>query len=315
MKKIATITIIIILLSTTTGCISWRRDDPNTHIRTITFDGIERSYRIHIPLGFEKGYEGSLLFVLHGGGGTAEGMENYLTNKTFNKLSDKHGFIVIYPDGYEKHWNDGRKNVSWQDENITIDDVGFLTRLIDDTVNEFSLDPNRVFFCGISNGGQMSYRMACEKTDRIAGIAAVVSSMSVDLISKCSPKNPIPVFIISGTDDPLVPYDGGEIVLFNKAYGEVISYNETIDYWVSNNNCDAIPNVVYLPDNDPNDQVSIRSEEYLYGDNGSKVLHYIMEGGGHIWPGGPQYFSERIIGKTCRDIDANNEIWAFFSML
>ena len=309
--------IIILLISSVllSGCIKFRRDDKNTQVRTIMFDGIERSYRIHIPPGFENGCEGSLIFVLHGGGGTAEGMENYLTKKTFNRLSDQYGFIVIYPDGYDKHWNDGRKNVSWQNENISIDDVGFLTTLIDNTIDELDLDPNRVFFCGISNGGRMSYRMACEKTEKIAGIAAVVASLSEDLIAMCSPKTSIPVFIIAGTDDPLVPYDGGEIVIFNKTYGNVISFNETVDFWISNNNCDTTPIVEYLPDNDPNDSVIVRSEEYLNGDNDSKVLFYEMQGGGHIWPGGPQYYPEWLIGKTCGDIDANEEILNFFNII
>ena len=305
------ITILFFLSIFFSGCIRWERDDKNTQVRKIMYDGVERSYRIHIPPGFEKGYEGSLLFVLHGGGGTAEGMEKYLTNKTFNRMSDTQGFIVIYPDGYEKHWNDGRRNVSW---NNSMDDVGFLSTLIDTTVNEFHLDPHRVFFCGISNGGQMSYRMACEKTDKIAGIASVVSSMSEDLISLCSPTTSIPVFIICGTNDPLVPYDGGEIMLFNKTYGRVVSVNQTVQYWVSHNHCDTIPTIDYLPDKDSTDDVIIRSEEYGNGENDSKVLLYVMKGGGHTWPGGPQYFPERVIGKTCGDIDAGVAIVNFFNI-
>ena len=315
MKKHLILLFIIILLSSTmfSGCMK-RTTDPHTEIRSLIHNDIQRSYRIHIPPTFQNNGEAALIFVLHGGGGTAEGMENYLTEGGFNTLSEEYGFIVIYPDGYEKHWNDGRKNVSWHDENRTIDDVDFLSTLIDNTIEELNVDPRQVFFCGISNGGQMSYRMACEKTEKIAGIAAVVSSMSEDLFSMCTPTRPLPVCIISGTDDPLVPYNGGEIILFNKTYGKVISANQTVDYWVSHNTCNTTPLLTYLPDHDPNDGVSIRSEKYRDGENGSRVLHYIMEGGGHIWPGGPQYFPERIIGKTCNDIDAHLAICTFFNL-
>ena len=312
-KKIITLSIIIILILTLlSGCFSNWSKDRNTQIRTIIYDDIERTYRIHIPPGFDQGYEGSLVFVLHGGGGTARGMENYLTERGFNELSDEKGFIVVYPEGYEKHWNDGRKNVSWNQDNISIDDVGFLDTLIENILNEFNLNRDKVFFCGISNGGQMSYRMACEKTEKIAGIATVVASFSEDLLTICAPSEPIPVFITSGTMDPLVPYEGGEITLFDKTYGKVISVNETVKFWIKNNNCSIEPIIDYLPDIDPNDEVIVRTETYLDENDKPSVILYCMEGGGHIWPGGPQYYSISIIGKTCNDFDACEKIWDFF---
>ncbi len=313
MKKISIAIILMLILATIvfSGCIE-RRDDPYTEVRYIIHNGIERSYRIHIPPSFEKNGEGALVFVLHGGGGTAEGMENYLTKGGFNKLSNENGFIVVYPDGFEKHWNDGRKNVSWSENNEKIDDVDFFSTLIDQLTEEFNLDSNKVFFTGISNGGQMSYRVACELTDKIAGIAPVVSSLSEDLLEICSPAEPISVFIIAGTDDPLVPYEGGEITLFNKKYGKVISIPDTVQYRVTNNQISTEPDISYLPDNDPNDGCIVRCEKYTGGLDSSKVIFYSIEGGGHTWPNGPQYFSKSIIGKVCKDFDANIVIWDFF---
>ncbi len=315
MKRIVLLVGSIMLIGALTGCISQRRNDPHTQMRTIFFDGIERSFRIHIPPNVKEQYNCPLLFVLHGGGGTAEGMEEYLTGKQFNRLSETEGFIVVYPQGYENHWNDGRKNTSWQYQNITIDDVGFLTTLINTCCDEFNIDTKKVYFCGISNGAHMCYRMACERTEKIAGIATVVGSMSEDLIALCSPHTTIPIFITTGTDDPLVPYEGGEITLFNKTYGWVISANETILYWVHHNTCDTKPVIDYLTDLDPTDNVTVRTEEYLNGDNNSKVLVYIMLGGGHTWSGGPQYLNESIIGHTCYDYDACKSIWDFFKSL
>jgi len=313
MKKITILIILMIAIYSLifSGCIK-RRDDPNTEVRFIIHNGIERSYRIHIPPSFQKNGEGALVFVLHGGGGTAEGMENYLTKGGFNKLSDENGFIAVYSDGFEKHWNDGRKNVSWSDNNKKIDDVDFFSTLIDQLIEEFNLDSDKVFFTGISNGGQMSYRVACELTHKIAGIAPVVASLSEDLLEICSPGESISVFIIAGTDDPLVPYKGGEIKLFNKTYGRVISIPDTVQYWVTNNQITNDPEISYLPDNDPNDGCIVRCENYIGSLNGSKVIFYSIEGGGHTWPGGPQYFRESIIGKTCKDFDANIAIWDFF---
>jgi polyhydroxybutyrate depolymerase len=123
---------------------------------------------------------------------------------------------------------------------------------------------------------------------------------------------PLSIFLTLGTDDPLVPYDGGEIILFNKTYGWVISANETVDFWVTHNGCNTTPVVSYLADIDPRDGVIVRSQEYKQGDEGTRVLVYTMIGGGHTWSGGPQYISKSIIGNTCRDYDQSQVIWEFF---
>lgn len=106
--------IIIFLISLFSGCIRRIPDDPNTSVESITFDGLKRSYRIHVPQNLNNSNPAPLLFVLHGGGGDGERMEEQLTEFGFNKLSDNYGFIVVYPDGIERHWNDGRKNITYR---------------------------------------------------------------------------------------------------------------------------------------------------------------------------------------------------------
>ena len=282
--------------------------NPNTEIRYMNHDGINRSYRIHIPANINR--VNALLLVLHGGSGNAKHTEEELTKKGFNILSEKNDFVVVYPNGINHRWNDGRTE---NNSVIDVDDVGFLTKIIDTVSSEFDLNPERVFSTGISNGGQMSYRLAFEKTDKIAAIAPVVSSIHEALYYNSSPSEPISVFLIAGTDDPLVPYDGGNIVFLNKQYGTVVSMNETVQFWVNHNNCSKNPVITTLPDMDPTDNCIVTTEEYSNGNNNTTVLFYSIDGGGHTWPSGGEYFTESLVGKICYDFNACEHIWDFFS--
>jgi len=307
--------VIVVLLFS--GCIDDIPNDPNTYIRSITHDGLERTYRIHIPPSFNKTIQMPLVLALHGGMGTAEDMEEQLTLSGFNNLSDKEGFIVVYPDGIEKHWNDGRKNVSYRTHQEKIDDVGFISALIDNITEEFNIDPGRVYVTGMSNGAMMSYRLACEIPEKIAAIAPVTGAIPEDIVPQCSPSKPVSVLAISGTDDPLVPWEGGDItsLFLHKPLGKVLSVPDSVNYWVIHNNCPPIPNITWLPDLDPGDDTRVRREIYGESDERTKVILYAIEGGGHTWPDGLQYLSESRIGKTCHDINANEIIWEFFREL
>jgi polyhydroxybutyrate depolymerase len=122
----------------------------------------------------------------------------------------------------------------------------------------------------------------------------------------------MPVLLIHGTQDPLVPWDGGDVQVFRRKRGRVLSASETVAFWVKHNGCAPTPVITYEPDQDPTDGTKVRREEYRSGKDGSEVLLYAVEGGGHTWPGGWQYLPERIIGKTCRDLQASEVIWEFF---
>lgn len=309
-KKSYPLFILLLLLSSVvllTGCFTRDKGDPHTEVRSMVYDGITRSYRVHIPP--DVNTFTALVLVLHGGGGTGKHTEQELTQYDFNRLSEEHGFIVVYPDGIENRWNDGRT----ENNPVTdVDDVGFLTTLIDSLTEEFSIDTNNVFSTGISNGGQMSYRLACERTEYFKAIAPVVSSLHVDLAQNCSPSFPISVFLIAGTDDPLVPFEGGKIRFLNQTFGSVIPMNDTIDYWVSTNNCSPDPIITNLPDTDPSDGCRVTCYHYPNGTSNSSVLYYIIKGGGHTWPDGGKYLTESIVGKICYDFNACEHIWAFF---
>ena len=304
--------ILILSISLMSGCLYKIPEDPNTFIRSFIYDGYNRTYRIHIPIDIEQVDFPSIVFVLHGGGGTGENTERSLTLGGFNNLSDKHKFIVVYPDGIDKHWNDGRiVNDSAHQQNI--DDVGFLSKIIEDLIEEFNADPNRVFFTGISNGAMMSYRLAFDIPKKIAAIAPVAGAIPTDILPENISGIPLSVLIISGTHDPLVPWEGGIIGTPRHPRGTCISVPNSVMFWVKRNNCNTTAKSKWLPNNRLLDFCRVHCDTYEDGDNNTEVVLYKIIRGGHTWPGGYQYFPKFLIGRTCRDIDANEEIWEFFN--
>ncbi len=276
---------------------------------------LERTYHIHIPLIFEKSKQIPLVIALHGRGGNGESMI-LVTRKGFDKLADEDGFIVVYPDGVELNWNDGRIDEESNDRahRENIDDVGFISALIDTMINDYNIDPKRVYITGISNGAIMSYRLACELSQKITAIAPVDGNIPSMLLGECSPMKPVSLLAINNLNDPLVPYDGGEIYgHFHKLkLGKVLSVNESVGFWVKRNRCSSVPIITEEPDRDPRDGTRVTREEFTNGIDATEVILYTVDGGGHTWPGGFQYLPAWIIGRTSRDIDANIVIWSFF---
>lgn len=283
-----------------------------THESLIQAGGLNRTYRIHLPSGHDRTKIAPLVLLFHGGGGTGQGMEK-LTLGGFNRLADREGFIIVYPDGIEKHWNDGRGLQAYRAHRENIDDVGFISALIEHLIRTLNVDSNRIYAAGISNGGQFSQRLACELSDRIAAIGVVATQLPEHLPSSCAPKRTISVLMMPGTEDPLVPWEGGEIGFRRgRKFGRILSVPESIGFWVKQNQCPGSPGVTYEPDRDPKDGTRVRREAYVPCGGETEVVLYAVEGGGHTWPGGNQYLPARIIGRTSRDIDANEVIWNFF---
>jgi polyhydroxybutyrate depolymerase len=306
--------VLLTFIMVLTGCMYKIPENPQTFIRTINADGLQRTYRIHIPPELPVNSTPAMLFVLHGGGGTGEGMERSLTLGGFNAIADQQNCIIVYPDGVEKNWNDGRKNVTDPAHQQNIDDVGFFTILIENLSQEFNIDPHRIFVTGISNGAMMSYRLACEIPEKIAAIAPVAGALPIDLLSVNISDAPISVCVISGTHDPLVPWEGGLVGFPRNPRGIVLSVPESVLFWVSHNNCSTPPNSTVLPDRDPTDHTWVQKDTYRNGANATEVTLYTIYNGGHTWPDGYQYFPKSLIGRTTHDINANTVIWDFFSV-
>ncbi len=282
---------------------------------SIMHDGLKRTFEIHLPSSYDRSVQCPLVIALHGRGGNGASMI-LLTHKGLNKLADKDGYIVVYPDGIELNWNDGRMDEEVNDRahRENIDDVGFISSLIDFMINAYNVEPGRVYITGISNGAIMSYRLACELSQKITAIAPVDGNIPIMLYPKCSPSRPVSVLAINNTDDPLVPYKGGEIYghFHRTKLGVVLSVDESIGFWVNHNKCLTTPIVSDEPDRDPKDGTTVKMKQYIEGQEGTEVILYEVIGGGHTWPGGAQYLPAWLIGRTSRDIDANEVIWRFF---
>lgn len=273
----------------------------------LTHDGRERTYALYTPPHPTDSMP--LLIALHGGGGRGSGMI-HITYGGFNRLAEQESFVVAYPDGVDKRWNDGRGLREWRAHRENVDDVGFIAALIERLCAEQPIDRRRVYVTGISNGGMMAYRLACELSERIAAIAPVAAALPVHL-SSCAPAHAMPVILLNGTDDPLIPYGGGQIRAAGKTLGPVLSADDTVGFWLTRNGCGASPTSTGVIDVDPSDGLRVRRTLYGGCDQGAEVAFYSVEGGGHTWPGGLQYFPQAVIGPTSNDVDACQVIWDF----
>jgi polyhydroxybutyrate depolymerase len=266
-------------------------------------DSIERSFIVYQPNGRIAGTKLPLIFALHGGKGTADDMFQLAD---FRAIADREQIVLIYPDGIEKSWNDGRPTAANQ---MGIDDVNFFRQISNYAIQNFHVDPRRIFATGMSNGGFMSARLGCELSDVITGIATVASSISQVVFDNCQPRKPVAAMVIQGSRDTFVPLDGG--LVSPGAGGLAVSHDQAVQKWVAVNKISSPAVVVNLPDI-ANDGTTIAESTHSGGTDGFAVVGYVVLNGGHTWPQGGQYLSEFLIGKTSQDMNANEVIWAFF---
>lgn len=260
-----------------------------------------RTYLLHLPNGYSQKKKYPLLIALHGRLGDGKGMAR-LTH--FNQVADSKKFIVVYPDGFQKSWADGRGTTPADKRNL--DDVGFIKAMIDKLLTDFSIDSSRIYVAGISNGGFMAQRLACELPRYFSGIAIVSANMTDFLVGTCNPRKGIAALFINGTADPFSPFNGG-----TTKEGSVISAKASAERWAKFNSCNLEAAGFSLPDNF-NDQTSVYVDKYKKCPSNGQVSQFIIKGGGHTWPGGSQYLPVKIVGVTSKEIDASAVIWDFF---
>jgi polyhydroxybutyrate depolymerase len=178
--------------------------DPGT-ARAKTPSG--RTYLVHAPSAANPAHvPRPLLILLHGRYGNGVVTEEH---SRLSALADREGFVVVYPDGIDRSWHDRREQGPAAEAHV--DDVAFISSLIDTMVREESVDPKRVYVAGISNGAMMTFRLACELSEKIAAVGAVIGALPENGAQDCKPSHPMPLVMFSGTEDPLVPYAGGEV--------------------------------------------------------------------------------------------------------
>ncbi len=241
-------------------------------------DGLTRNYRVYLPPSFNASVRAPLVINMHGLGSTAAQQEFY---SRFNLVADTAGCVVVYPDAISNEWNISGAGV---------DDVGFISKLIDTMLAKYHIDDSRVYSTGMSMGGFMSYRLACDLSCRIVAIASVTG---LSAANPCQPDRPVPILQFHGTQDPTVPYGG---------------VSPTIQSWVQRNNCPGTPVVTNLPDINTTDNSTVTLSDYGPCDDNTEVILYTVNNGGHTWPGATVN-----IGVTNQDIDASQLIWDFFN--
>ena len=288
---VRTLTVLVCSAGLLAGCADYQ---------TIEVDGRTREYLVHEPDGSAPSDGWPVVLAYHGAFTTARSMQRY---SELDPVANDEGFLAVYPNGIGRVWNDGRTDSD-------VDDVAFTDALIDRLDDDYGIDPSRVFATGMSNGGFMSQRLGCELGDRIAAIAPVAGTLSEELREDCSPARALPVLLIMGTEDNVVPYAGGELGgQFSGDRGTMLSAEESIDWWVQNASCDGDPTEEKI-DTDDDDATVIRTKRWEACADEVTVALYSVDGGGHTWPGAdPQI----LLGATSKDIHASEEVWSFFS--
>lgn len=318
LNRLALPTLFMLMLSFSMGILSCGRkkivkDIPIDPLTTVEFDGRQRSYRLHVPQVYWDGADTvPLIFAIHGGGGDAESMI-HLSLGGINDLSDTENFIVCYPEGVDKGWNDGRGATVITAHEENIDDVGYFEFLIEELSAEYHIDAKMIYATGISNGGFMSNRLACDLPDKFAAVAPVASALPKYLDSTCAAQNGVAYLCINGTDDSQVGYDATTVQVLKEgeSRGERLTVPQTIDFWVAANGCGTSATTTSFDDN-PDDETSIEHSVYTSCTNNAEVHLYKVIDGGHTWPSGWEYLADRLIGKTSKEINANEVIWTFF---
>lgn len=266
----------------------------NTITLNMNYENTARSFLVHFPPGFSNTQHLPLVFNLHGLGSDGPQEEFY---SRMSETADTNNFVVCYPNGIANSWNSGFQ----MPYNSSPDDVGFISKIIDTLNGLYNIDLNRVYCCGMSNGGFQSYRIACDLENRIAAIASVTGSTTELTALNCVLSRNVPVLQIHGTDDPLVPYNGET---------GVKSVEDNINFWLGKNACSHISDTLHYPDVDVNDSSTVERIRYTNCANGTEVWFYKITGGGHTWPNA---YLSWIYGPTNRDFDASQEIWNFFN--
>jgi len=195
---------------------------------TLVWDGTERSYFVHYPGDKPPPNPKPVLFVLHGGGGADA--EEMARRTGINRIADREDFLVVYPMGIDGQWNDGRgKTFRQAKDNTHVDDVGFIGEVIHTLVRKGHADPSRIYVMGLSNGGMMTYRLGIELGDRLAAIAAVIANLPENIAQR-KPVRALPVLIMNGTEDPMMPWNGGAVRVLGREFGSVLSTEQTVRY-------------------------------------------------------------------------------------
>lgn len=269
--------------------------------------GRERSFIVVVPESAKRGERLPTVIALHGALMSGTSMKKIFG---MDGLAERDKFAVVYPDGVRRRWNDGREGAGRPD------DVRFIRRLAEHLVRSGLADPKRLYLVGVSNGGMLTYRVACEAPGVFAAYAAVIANMPERVAEDCPARGGgAPMLIINATDDPVVPWEGGEIGRFRRQ-GEVLSTPDTVRFWRRYNKCSEKSQMKPLPDKDRTDGSTVLARQFGDCQSDAAVVLLTVEGGGHLPPGadiGNRPLLQSILGGPAnQDISAADVSWKFF---
>ncbi len=275
----------------TTGCGKTSPIVPGSTTDTaITSNGLQRTYRLHVPTGYSSDQMIPLVFDIHGHEGTALQIERYTQ---YSVLADQQHFLVVYPQGLVGP--DGKTGWAAYGQNAsTANDVLYFSDLLTALQQQLCIDPHRIYATGISNGGGMTNLLACQMAGRIAAFAPIASAV-YPIPGGCHPSRPVPYLEFHGTSDPLVEYNGNATVHF-------LPVMQMMQDWASRDGCTSGPTTFFQQD-------EVTGLQWTNCQGGVVVQHYRIDGGGHTWP---DAVTAPALGATTRTISATTLGWQFF---
>ena len=287
-------------------CLCLLSTDPLTagdHPRELKVGELDRSYLVHLPSKVDVKQPTPVVLIFHGALSNARQMVRFCG---LNEKADQVGFIAVYPEatGRAPTWNAG--DCCGGAVFNKVDEVAFVRAVLEDLAQVVTIDKQRIYATGMSNGAMLCYRLANEMSDEIAAIAPVGGAMAFE---KCSPTRPVSVMHFHGTEDNFAPFKGRPEARGQKLF-RFTPVAATIEAWVAANGCPAEGKETALPD-EADDGLTVSQTVYGPGKDQSEVILFSITGGGHTWPG-RQLPLGRLLGKSTKDISANDLIWEFF---
>ncbi|MBI2258737.1 MAG: T9SS type A sorting domain-containing protein [Flavobacteriia bacterium] len=266
---------------------------------TINVDGVNRTLLLYVPNIYQSNINAPLVFNFHGYTSNATAQSDYTD---FQSIADTAGFILVHPQGLDIGGGFGFN--AFQNTDNSNYDYRFVEEMLTYLKQNYSIDENRIYSTGLSNGGFFSYDLACFLSEHFAAIASVAGTMISSHLSACNPSKSIPVMHIHGTNDLTVSYTGVGGILSS------VSVDNLISFWVNHNQNTSTSIEENLANSSLNDLSTVSHYTYENNQNFAVVELYKVINGSHTWPGS----SYPIIGLvTNQDFSASKEIWRFFS--
>ena len=278
--------------------------------RTIIHEGIEREYIVHVPENLNN--DSPIVFVIHGYTGSAEGIAAY---SGMNSIADREGFIAVYPQGTIDSYGNAFFNVGYEfNDDSPINDVSFIRELVKSISQEFNLKRKRAFATGMSNGGDMSYLLACTSSDLFKAVAPVAGVLMKGLKDSCKFNSPVPIFEIHGTADKISLFEGD--LNNEEGWGAYYDLPSTIDFFAERYQL-ANKSIKQITSKESGADYDIFFERHWSDDLEEEVWMYRIENGRHVWPGikfnwWNNPLARYYFGSGNEDINASEEVWAFF---